>query len=176
MFISPAYASAGNTAHHFGNIFQDPTFWVAFAFLLTVVFLLVTAKKAIVEALNTRAKNISKKLEETKQLSDEAEKLMLDLKSKKDNFETTMNVELEKIAEQANETKKKNEENFLNSMKNKKICLENQLSNSLNSAISNVTDKAIDVSVEASCSLIKEKLKAEDQQSLIKKAITLLKV
>lgn len=175
MFISPAYASVEN-AHHSGNIFQDPTFWVAFAFLLTVLLLLATAKKAIVEALNNRTKNIIEKLEETKKLSDDAEKLMLELKSKKENFETTMKNELEKVAKQAEQTRQKNEENVLISMKNKKLCLENQLSDSLNNAISDVTNKAINVSVETCRLMIKDKLKKEDHQSLIKNSVNLLKV
>lgn len=175
MFISPAYASNENV-HHSGNLFQDPTFWVALAFLLTVLLLVVTAKKAIIEALNNRSKSIADKLSETKKISDDAEKLMLNLKDKKENFEITMKSELEKVVEQANKTKQKNEEILFNTMKNKKTCLENQLSNSLDTAIEGLTSEAVDVSIKASYSLIKEKLKAHDHQSLIRDAVDSLRV
>lgn len=66
----------------FATAIQDPTFWVAVAFLIFVALIVWKARGMITGGLDARGAKIATELEEAKRLREEAQQLLADYKRK----------------------------------------------------------------------------------------------
>ena len=61
-------------------MFQDPTFWVAIAFVVFVIAVFRPIRKALTGALDKRADNIRQELDDAQALREEAQKTLAEYK------------------------------------------------------------------------------------------------
>jgi F-type H+-transporting ATPase subunit b len=81
-FVLAATPPADGGAGFFATTIQDPTFWVAVAFLIFVALIVWKARGAITGGLDARGAKIQTEIDEAKRLREEAQQLLADYKRK----------------------------------------------------------------------------------------------
>ena len=137
-------------------IFKDAETWVAIAFILFIIILLRFGWSRIVNALDNRAKLIKQELDEARNLREQAQSILADYQSKKQNSEK----EISKIIEKA---KIETESNIQISLKNHKDLLNRRKKNAEEKIIQakervlqDIKEAIVDISIDASKALIQE--------------------
>ena len=170
MIISQAFAS---TAAHAGehSLFQDPTFWVAVAFFITVCMLTKLAGKAISDALQARADKIASRLAEAEKLRIEAEALLAEYKANHERMAQTAKEALEQANLNAQKMKENLQKEFEEKLQKKQAVAEARLNRAAEEASEEVRELAIKIASEAVERILKEKLSADEGQKMIEEAI-----
>ncbi|MCQ2914144.1 MAG: hypothetical protein MJ247_03010 [Alphaproteobacteria bacterium] len=170
MIISIAHAAEA-AAHHEESFFEDPTFWVAVAFCITVIMLVKLAGKAISSALQARRDGIIQKFDNLNKLTSDTETLLKDLKNKKASASKDLEDAIAKAKENSEKLKMESLETLDRHMKEKTAQAEKNFESNLNSALSDIKDKTVLLSVETTKALLKEKLDNKKSKELLNTAI-----
>lgn len=173
MIISQAWASA---AEHAGdhNIFQDPTFWVAIAFCITIAAITKLAGKSISAALQDRADKIASQLNEATKLRAEAQALLAEYTVRHEKMGQTTQNALKEAEEKAQIIKENIQKDFEEKLKNREEATEIRLNRAAEEASEEVRTLAITIAMQAVEKLLNEKLSDEEGQRLIDEAISSL--
>lgn len=172
MIISAASAAeTAQTAAAHHSIFQDPTFWVAVAFCLTVVVIVKLAGKSISGILQARADGIASKLEEARKLRDEAEALLQEYQKRQDNARQEMDTALNSAKIRAEQLKKSIQAEFDEKLKSKEAAAEARLARAAEEATEEVRNLAVSVALKALEKILSEKLTEEQSANLVSNAI-----
>lgn len=172
MIISQAFAATAHAGEH--SVFQDPTFWVAIAFFITVFMLIKLAGKAISGALQARADKIAARLEEAEKLRIEAEVLLAEYTARYEELEQTAKDALEQADEKARKMKENLQQEFEEKLKKKQDAAEARLSRAADEASEEVRELAIKIASEAVERILAEKLSGDAGQKMIDDAIEAL--
>jgi F-type H+-transporting ATPase subunit b len=154
----------------------EPEFWVAVSFFIFVgLVLYLGVHKKIAAALDNRAAQIKKELEEARRLREEAEKVLADYKRKEgDAAKEAQEIislagkEAEILAE---ETRRSMKEHFERRMK----LAEDKIARAEAEALREVRNAAADAAVIAAQTLIANGLTPETADKLVKQGIDALK-
>ena len=154
----------------------EPEFWVAVSFFIFVgLVLYLGVHKKIAAALDNRAAQIKKELEEARHLREEAEKVLADYKRKEgDAAKEAQEIislagkEAEILAE---ETRRSMKEHFERRMK----LAEDKIARAEAEALREVRNAAADAAVIAAQTLIAKSLTPETADKLVKQGIDALK-
>ena len=170
MIISQALAS---TAEHAGehNIFQDPTFWVAVAFFITIAALVKLAGKAISGALQDRADRISAQLNEAAKLRAEAQLLLAEYADRHEKMEKTKQEALKEAEEKAQKMKENLQKDFEEKLRKREESTELRLNRAMEEASEEVRSLAITIAMQTVEKILSDKLSGEEGQRLINEAI-----
>lgn len=172
MIISAASAAeTAQTAAAHHSMFQDPTFWVAVAFCLTVLVIVKLAGKSISDILQARADGIASKLEEARKLRDEAEALLQEYQKKQDNARQEMDTALDSAKIRAEQLKKSIQTEFDEKLKNKEAAAEARLARAAEEATEEVRNLAVSVALKTLEKILSEKLTEEQSGKLVSNAL-----
>lgn len=173
MIISAASAAQTTAqsaaAHH--SIFQDPTFWVAIAFCLTIIVIVKLAGKTISDILQARADGIASKLEEARKLRDEAEALLQEYQKRQDNARQEMDTALNSAKIKAEQLKKNIQTEFDEKLKSKEAAAEARLARAADEATEEVRNLAVSVALKTLEKILSEKLTGEQSNKLVSDAL-----
>tara|TARA_B100002052_G_C15797413_1_gene559385 strand:+ start:692 stop:1186 length:495 start_codon:yes stop_codon:yes gene_type:complete len=152
------------------DIFKDAETWVAIAFILFIIILLRFSWSRIVSALDNRAEMIKQELDEARNLREQAQSLLADYQRKKQNSEK----EIATIIEKA---KTETENNIQISLKNHKYLLsrrkknaEEKIIQAKERVIQDIKESIVDISIDASKTLIKENFNDKHGKKLVDEA------
>lgn len=171
MIISPAYASETAHAAGHGSMFQDPTFWVALAFCLTILFLYKAAGKSISNALQARADSIEKKLTDASNLRSDAQKLFESYQANLNNSKSEVDNILNQARIGADQLKATMEADFAAKLNNKEAVAATRLKRAADEASEEVRNAAITLTMQSVERILSEKLNNEAGKKLIRNAI-----
>ena len=153
------------------ELFQDPEFWVAIAFLLVVVLAYKPVMKSISSSLDARADKIRGQIEEARKLREDAQALLAEYQRK----QREAMAEAEKIIAQARtdaaRMKTEAEKDLEHSLERRKQQALDRIAQSEAQALSDVRNAAVDLALAAAEKLIVGSLDPAKKAALADKAI-----
>ncbi len=170
MIISVAQAATG-AAHGAVPFYLDPSFWVGVAFIIVVVAFARPIARLLKSATAKRAERISKRIDEARQLKDEAQGLLAEYERKFKNAAEEAKAILDRAYINAEKLKKEAEE----SMNLKLARKEEQAFDRIKSAEQNATDEvknyAVNASTKAAVDIIATKIAPKTGAQMLDAAI-----
>ena len=165
-----AHDAHAAVAHH-GAYYEDPTFWVGLSTIIVFGLLAKPIAKFLNQALDQRAKNIEAQLNEAKTLKLEAENLVKEYNDKK----ALADIEAAKIIEETKANieviKTKTIEKLNKDMEKKEADAIKKIELAEAQVIKEVTDKAVEIAMEAAKKAIMEHIDEDQQDKLIDASI-----
>ena len=153
-------------------MFQDPTFWVAVAFVLFVIAVFKPIKTALIGGLDAKIKEIRQEVEEAEKLREEAQSLLANYQRQQRQALQTA----EDIVSRAKDEAKSYHAQADEAMKEMVRRLEEQarekIAQAEAAAVQEVKLLAVDIAISASEKLLAEKLVGDKGSRLIDKTIS----
>ncbi len=152
-------------------MFSDPQFWVAVAFVAFIAAIFNPVRKILTTSLDAQIKNIRNKIEEAENLKDETQITLSEIKQRQNDIKSEIKTIHEEAENKVKQIEQSSEAKLKDQIKKRQVLAEakiNQLTRDANNLIqSQITSTAI----EATISIIKDKLNTEEQQKLIDTSI-----
>lgn len=167
-----AYAAekAGEAAHS-GGILEDPTFWVALAFIVLIV---LVGKKIYLmagSALDDRAEAIRARLDEAAKLREEAQELLASNKRKQAEAAEEAKRFIEKAKEEAERVRERLIAEMERDLKRRQQLAEQRIAQVETAAMDEVREMATDVALKAAEAVLKDTMTDAKSNKLIDSAI-----
>ena len=152
-------------------MFQDPTFWVAVAFVITVAAVYRPLSRAFLKLLDGRILRIRQQLDEAQELREEAQKVLAEYK----RMQRDAIGEAEQILEQAKQEAKHLREQAEQDLevqlaRREKLAME-KIEQAEAAALQEVRERTVDIAIAASAKLLADKIDESKAESLIDDAI-----
>ena len=152
-------------------MFSDPTFWVAVGFVIFVV----TAGRPIMAkiggALDNRAAEIAGKLEEAKNLREEAQAALANYQRLQRDAAAEAEAILAHASEEAERLRAAAEENLAQTLKRREEAALDKIAAAEARALQDVRNRAVDVAMAATEKLVVDAMSDEVRQKVTKAAI-----
>ena len=154
-------------------MFEDPTFWVAVAF---VIFLLIAlwfkVHRALLSALDGRIERIRQELDEAQSLREEAQKMLAESKRKQRDALGEAEKIIEHAREEAGRLRRAAEQELEQSLARRAQQAEEKIAQAEAAALKEVRDEAVDVALAATARLLREKLDEGRAEAIIDDSIS----
>jgi len=151
--------------------FNDPTLWVAAGFILLVIGLFKPAKNALLRALDERTENIRQSIDEAASLREEAQQLLAEYQRKqRDALKETDNIIRHAEAE-AKRLVREGEIELEKTLKRREQITLEKIAQAEVEAIREMRSLTVNIAVEATRSLIADRLDEVRSNELVDQAI-----
>ncbi|WP_028878855.1 hypothetical protein [Terasakiella pusilla] len=165
--ISVAHAAGAE-----GGMVQDPTFWVALAFIVLIVLAAKPVGRFLATALDDRADTIKAQLDEAENLREEAQQLLASYKRKQQEAEEEAAKILQRAKDEAARLEAKSKEDLANALKRREAAAVARIAQAEASAIAEVQAFATSVALSAAQQLMADNISAQKANAMIDKAIS----
>jgi len=169
--ISVAHA-ASDAAAESGGMLHDPTFWVALAFIVLMVFIAKPVGRMLATALDDRADTIKGQLDEAEQLREEAQELLASFKRKQQEAEEEAAKILKRAKEEAVRLEAKSKVDLENALKRREQAATARIAQAEAGAIAEVQEYATNVALKAAQALLSDNISAQKANAMIDAAIS----
>ena len=153
-------------------MFEDPTFWVAVAFLVFVVLAARPVSGALAGALDARSARIRTELEEAQALREEAQKTVAEFKRKQHDALKEAEQILDHAMVEAKRLRERSERDLEAALERREQAALDKIAQAEAQALQEVRDQAIEVALMATTKLISENLGQERSGAMIDQAIS----
>jgi F-type H+-transporting ATPase subunit b len=150
---------------------EDPTFWVAIAFLVFVVLAARPVFRALTGALDARSARIRAEIEEAKALREEAQKTVAEFKRKQRDALKAAEQILDHAKIEAKRLREQAERDIETALERREQAAMDKIAQAEAQALQEVRDQAIEVALVATNKLISENLGPERSGVMIDRAI-----
>ncbi len=151
---------------------QDPTFWIAVAFLAFVVGTARPVSRAVIGALDARSARIRSEIEEAQALREEAQKTVAEFKRKQRDALKEVEQILDHAKLEAKRLRERAERDLETALERREQAALDKISQAEAQALQEVRDQAIEVALMATAKLISENLDPERSGAMIDRAIS----
>ncbi len=153
-------------------MFDDPTFWVAVAFVILLVTLFYfKVHKALIGQLDARAARIKAQLDEAQTLREEAQKTLADYQRKQRDAITETERIIEHAKEEAQRLREQAEADLQHALARRREAAEEKIAQAEAAALKEVRNQAVDVAMAAAAKLLAEEVKPAQSKALIDESI-----
>ena len=153
------------------ELFSNPEFWVAVAFVIFVTVIVYLGYRRIVDGLDGRAERIKNELEEARSLREEAQALLASYQRKQRDALKEAEGIVEHAKEEAERTSAEAEAKLQETIKRRTEMAMDKISRAEAQALQDVRNTAVDVAVEAARSLIEKNLDETKAAALVEDSI-----
>ena len=150
---------------------QDPTFWVAVAFLVFVALAARPVSGALAAALDARSARIRSELDEAQALREEAQKTVAEFKRKQRHALKEAEQILDHAKVEAKRLRERAERDLEAALERREQAALDKIAQAEAQALQDVRDRAIEVALVATAKLIAENLGPERSGAMIDRAI-----
>ena len=150
---------------------EDPTFWVAVAFLMFVALAARPVVRAVTGALDARSARIRTELEEAQALREEAQKTVAEFKRKQRDALKEAELILDHAKVEAKRLRERAERDLEAALERREQAALDKIAQAEAQALQEVRDQAIEVALVATAKLISENLGPERSGAMIDQAI-----
>lgn len=150
---------------------NDPTFWVAIAFVVFVIAVFKPIRAAVFGALDARANRIRSELEEAARLREEAQKLLAEFKRKQSDAAKEAEAMLAHAKEEAETLRQQAAADLAATLKRREVAAVDKIAQAEAQAIQEVRNKAVDIAIAATANLLKESIDDAKASSLVDQSI-----
>ncbi|MDC0058067.1 hypothetical protein OAJ21_02590 [Pelagibacteraceae bacterium] len=152
-------------------MFSDPQFWVAVAFVAFIAVVFNPVRKILTISLDGQIKEIKDKIEEAENLKNETQITLSEIKQRQNDVQVEIQAIHKDAEKKVKQIEQLSEEKLKNQIAKRQVLAEakvDQLTRDANNLIqSHITLTAI----EATISILQQKLNTEEQQKLIDTSI-----
>ena len=163
--------AADTAAHHAAAFYEDPTFWVMIAFVITVVAAFRPAYRIITTVLDKRAETIAKQIEEATRLRDEAQELLASYQRKQRDAVKEAEQIVTAAEEEAKRLGERAAENLERALKRREQAAMDRIAQAEAKAVAEVQSLAVDVAVDATRRLLTEQVAGKKADAMVDAAI-----
>lgn len=152
-------------------MFQDPTFWVAVAFVITVAAVFKPIARTFSKLLDDRILRIRQQLDEAQELREEAQKVLAEYKRMQRDAVGEAERILVQAKQEAQHLREQAERDLEAQLaRREKLALE-KIEQAEANALQEVRDRTVDIAIAASAKLLADKIDESKAESLIDDAI-----
>lgn len=148
-------------------MFNDPQFWVLIAFVIFIIAIFNPVRKIITGSLDNKISEIKDSINDAEQIKNDAQLALSEIKKRQNK----VNIEIQKINEDANKKVKIIEENFRNKLTEqidkREAAATLKINQMLRDANNEIQDYITETSVATSINILKTKLDTNEKQNLI---------
>ena len=152
-------------------MFSDPQFWVAVAFFAFIAAIFNPVRKILATNLDTQIKYIKDKIDEAENLKNETQVTLSEIKQRQNDVQK----EIKSIHSEAENKMKQLEELAATKLKDqiakRQVLAEGKIDQLTRDANSVIQSHISSTAIEATISIIQQKLNSQEQQKLIDKSI-----
>ena len=152
-------------------MFSDPQFWVAVAFFAFIAAVFNPVRKILTSNLDEQIKNIKDKIEEAENLKNETQVSLSEIKQRQNDVQSEIQIIVKEAESKVKQIEQLAEDKLREQISKRQVLAEakiEQLTRDANNLIqTHITSSAI----EATISILQEKLNTEEQQKLINTSI-----
>ena len=152
-------------------MFSDPQFWVAVAFVVFIAAVFNPIRKIMTTSLDAQIKDIKDKIEEAENLKNETQVSLSEIKQRQNDVQSEIQTILKEAENKVKQIEQLAEEKLKEQIAKRQVLAEakiEQLTRDANNLIqTHITSSAIDASI----SILEQKLNNEEQQKLIDTSI-----
>ena len=152
-------------------MFQDPTFWVAVAFVIFVIAVFKPIKAALIGGLDAKIKEIRQEVEEAEKLREEAQSLLASYQRQQRQALQTADEIVLRAKEEAKSHRAQADEAMKEMVRRLEEQAREKIAQAEAIAIQEVKLLAVDLAITASEKLLAEKLIGDEGSRLIDKSI-----
>lgn len=152
-------------------MFRDPTFWVLVAFVIFVGLLARPVGRMVSTALDKRAEEIRKQIEEAERLRDEAMELLAGYQRKHRDAAGEAEAIIAHAREEAVRLTEQGYARLEAALKRREQMATERIAQAEAQAVAEVRARAVDIAIEASRAIIQEKAKGKHADALLDQAI-----
>ncbi|EKV32596.1 ATP synthase B chain [Caenispirillum salinarum AK4] len=169
--ISAAIAAETAGDAHAMAFYEDPTFWVAVAFILVIVAFFRPVARALTASLDTRAEQIRTKLEEARKLREDAQALLAEYQRKQRDAMSEAEDIIAHARTEADRIRAESEQALEDSIKRREKQAMDRIAHAEAEAMRQVRNQAVDVAVAAAGKLLQENMPADKADALVDQTI-----
>ena len=152
-------------------MFSDPQFWVAVAFVAFIAAVFNPVRKILTTSLDAKIKDIKDKIEEAENLKNETQVSLSEIKQRQNDVQSEIQTILKEAENKVKQIEQLAEDKLKDQIAKRQLLAEvkiEQLTRDANNLIqTHITSSAID----ATMSILQQKLNNEEQQKLIDRSI-----
>jgi F-type H+-transporting ATPase subunit b len=152
-------------------LLQDPTFWVAIAFVIFVVALFRPIKKALLDKLDARIAQIRTEVEEAERLREEAQTLVATYQRQQREAKQEAEDIVAKAKADAERHRAEADEAMEVAFARQEAQAKDKIAQAEAAAVQEVRDVAVDLAIGAAEKLLAERLAGKDGDALVDDAI-----
>ncbi len=153
------------------QLFEDPTFWVAVAFVIAVAIAAKPLSSMIISALDTRSGEIARKLDEANTLNEEAKELLSSYRRKHREAEAEIANIMARAHEEAETLKRDASRELQTRLAQRRHAAQERIRQAEADAVNQVRETAVDLALGATAQLIRTRLDDAEQARLVDEAI-----
>ena len=151
---------------------EDPTFWVAVAFIIVVGALLRPGIRFVTKSLDGRAEKIAAQLNEAEALRVEAQNLLSEYKHKQRDAIEEAERMLEHAKEEVARAQAQGAKDLEQALARRQQQAEEKIEQAEAAALKEVRNQAVDIAVAATSKLLQDKLDDQGSSALIDSSIS----
>ena len=152
-------------------MFSDPQFWVAVAFVAFIAAVFNPVRKILTTSLDAKIKDIKDKIEEAENLKNETQVSLSEIKQRQNDVQSEIQTILKEAENKVKQIEQLAEEKLKEQIAKRQVLAEakiEQLTRDANNLIqTHITSSAIDATI----SILQQRLNNEEQQKLIDTSI-----
>ena len=152
-------------------MFQDPTFWVAVAFVLFIALTFKPLKNAMMGGLDKKIASIKAEVDEAARLREEAQSLLAEYERKQAKGAKHAEEIVAAARKEAEEAKTRAEAELQEALVRQEKAALLKIEQAEEKAIQEVRGMAVELAISAATKLITERVEGKDGDALIDKAI-----
>ena len=152
-------------------MFSDPQFWVAVAFVAFIAAVFNPIRRILTTSLDAQIKDIKDKIEEAENLKNETQVSLSEIKQRQNDVQSEIQTILKEAENKVKQIEQLTEDKLKDQIAKRQVLAEakiEQLTRDANNLIqTHITSSAIDATI----SILEQKLNSEEQQKLIDTSI-----
>ncbi|MGF1608103.1 MAG: F0F1 ATP synthase subunit B [Kiloniellales bacterium] len=152
-------------------MFEDPTFWVAVAFVITVGAIYRPVSRAVFKGLDGRAERIRQQLDEAQRLREEAQKTLAEYKRMQRDAVKESEQILANARTEAGHLRAQAERALEEQLARREKLAMEKIAQAEAAALKEVREQAVDLAIAATARLLKDKVDSAKADDLVERSI-----
>mgnify|MGYP000877307962 CR=1 FL=1 len=153
------------------HLMEDPTFWVAIAFVIAVAIVWKPFSKMVLGGLDGRSERIANELDEARRLREEAQELLASYERKQREAEKEAEGIIAAAREEAERLAKRAAADLEGQVARRRQMALDRIGQAETDAVRDVRAAAVDLALKATRKLLDEKISEKEQANLVEEAI-----
>ena len=153
------------------HLMEDPTFWVAIAFVIAVAIVWKPFSKMVLGGLDGRSERIANELDEARRLREEAQELLASYERKQREAEKEAEGIIAAAREEAERLAKRAAADLEGQVARRRQMALDRMGQAETDAVRDVRAAAVDLALKATRKLLDEKISEKEQANLVEEAI-----
>ena len=152
-------------------MFSDPQFWVAVAFIAFIAAIFNPVRKILTTNLDSQINQIKEKINEAELLKNDTQVTLSEIKQRQKDVQIEIKLIHEEAEKKGRQLQMNSEEKLKDQIDKKQILMEAKIDQLTRDANSIIQAHISSTAIEATISILRQKLNSQAQQKLIDKSI-----